>query len=426
MINGVTIPAGAYMKSAYIHDASVTNAKIANLAVDNAKIANLSANKLTAGAVAVGEYIQSSGYVSGSAGWRIHGDGSAEFANIYARGNIRATSFSAITINANEHIKQGQTAYNTGTGFFLGDNGAGVPVFSLGVAGSSGLTWNGSVLAIKGDITGSNGSFSGDISAATGNFGGVITGTLQGATGTFSGRLSAGVLDSSAFSGQTITYATPGYYTVVIPNLEWSSVSMRVTLVGAGGGAQSGWGNYGGGILTSTGDGAGGKSGASITSTFANVTPGASMTLTIGQGGLGGLQAGNTDWYPGGTSPDGQPGRDGYATTLSGYVSASGGQGGGKWQGRGMYFDFDSGDIGQASSLAAGGTASVSGNLGSGGGGGWSDKSNDTQGPGGNGGNGYAVIEFFDPNFVVTNVRYRELINWLDTLGHGSVPTAAR
>jgi hypothetical protein len=59
LIDGVTVPAGAYMKAAYIHDASITNAKIANAAVDNAKIAdaaiddakiaNLSADKVTFG-----------------------------------------------------------------------------------------------------------------------------------------------------------------------------------------------------------------------------------------------------------------------------------------------------------------------------------------------------------------------------------------
>lgn len=42
VINGVTIPAGTYMKSAYIYDGVITNAKIGNLAVDSAKIANLS------------------------------------------------------------------------------------------------------------------------------------------------------------------------------------------------------------------------------------------------------------------------------------------------------------------------------------------------------------------------------------------------
>lgn len=39
-IGGVSVPAGAYMKAAYIHDAAITNAKIADLAVDSAKIAN--------------------------------------------------------------------------------------------------------------------------------------------------------------------------------------------------------------------------------------------------------------------------------------------------------------------------------------------------------------------------------------------------
>lgn len=41
-INGVNVPAGAYMKAAFIHDAAITNAKIANLAVDSAKIADAS------------------------------------------------------------------------------------------------------------------------------------------------------------------------------------------------------------------------------------------------------------------------------------------------------------------------------------------------------------------------------------------------
>ena len=59
VISGVTIPAGTYMKAAYIHDATITTAKIADAAItnakildatiQNAKIANLSAEKITAG-----------------------------------------------------------------------------------------------------------------------------------------------------------------------------------------------------------------------------------------------------------------------------------------------------------------------------------------------------------------------------------------
>lgn len=58
-IGGVSVPAGAYMKAAFIHDAAITNAKIANLAVDTAKIADaaitnakindLNASKINAG-----------------------------------------------------------------------------------------------------------------------------------------------------------------------------------------------------------------------------------------------------------------------------------------------------------------------------------------------------------------------------------------
>lgn len=50
-INGVSVPAGAYLKAAYIHDASISNAKILNL--DAAKIiaGTLSASQITTGAL---------------------------------------------------------------------------------------------------------------------------------------------------------------------------------------------------------------------------------------------------------------------------------------------------------------------------------------------------------------------------------------
>lgn len=42
VIGGVSVPAGTYMKAAYIHDASIINAKIANGAIDSAKIVDAS------------------------------------------------------------------------------------------------------------------------------------------------------------------------------------------------------------------------------------------------------------------------------------------------------------------------------------------------------------------------------------------------
>jgi len=44
VIDGTTIPAGTYMKKAFIHDATITTAKINDLAVTNAKISNLAVN----------------------------------------------------------------------------------------------------------------------------------------------------------------------------------------------------------------------------------------------------------------------------------------------------------------------------------------------------------------------------------------------
>lgn len=49
IINGVTVPAGVYIRDAFIANGTITNAKIANAAIDNAKIANLSAEKINAG-----------------------------------------------------------------------------------------------------------------------------------------------------------------------------------------------------------------------------------------------------------------------------------------------------------------------------------------------------------------------------------------
>lgn len=50
-VNGVTVPAGTYMKAAYIADATIGRAMIQDAAIDDAKIANLSAAKITAGTI---------------------------------------------------------------------------------------------------------------------------------------------------------------------------------------------------------------------------------------------------------------------------------------------------------------------------------------------------------------------------------------
>jgi len=89
-VNGVTVPVGVYMDAGFIKNGTITNAKIGNAAIDDAKIANLSAAKITAGSIGVGSFIESTGFITGSQGWRIHGNGFAEFAATAIRGQLTA------------------------------------------------------------------------------------------------------------------------------------------------------------------------------------------------------------------------------------------------------------------------------------------------------------------------------------------------
>jgi hypothetical protein len=73
-----------------IANLAIVNTQIANATITDAKIANVSVSKLTAGSIAVGEYIQSNNYSAGVAGWRIHGNGVAEFAAASIRGQLGA------------------------------------------------------------------------------------------------------------------------------------------------------------------------------------------------------------------------------------------------------------------------------------------------------------------------------------------------
>ena len=90
-INGVSVPPGVYMDAAFISDGTITNAKIGNAAIDDAKISNLSVTKLLAGSIGVGQHIQSTGYVAGLSGWKIHGNGTAEFGAAMIRDQLTAS-----------------------------------------------------------------------------------------------------------------------------------------------------------------------------------------------------------------------------------------------------------------------------------------------------------------------------------------------
>lgn len=182
VINGFTVEPGIYGEAAFFARLVATRGQIGLLSVDDARIASVSVGKLVAGSISVGEHIQSTGYVTGSDGWRINGDGTAEFSGVVVRGTVYANAglIGGITIASNA-VRAGQTAYNTGSGFHLGSDGR----FSLGNSAGNRLTWDGTNLNVVG--------------------GGTFSGALSAATGTFAGRVSGGEFTTGAYTG----YAWP-------------------------------------------------------------------------------------------------------------------------------------------------------------------------------------------------------------------------
>jgi len=103
--------ADATITTAKIGEAQITNALIADATITTAKINDLSADKITSGTITGGEitvggvsntsgFIKSYNFSSGSAGWAINSDGSAEFANATVRGTLNASDITAGTLDA--------------------------------------------------------------------------------------------------------------------------------------------------------------------------------------------------------------------------------------------------------------------------------------------------------------------------------------
>ncbi len=152
-VTGLVMPTNKIFNnniSSYIGDGAISDNYIADLGV----------GKLNAGLLKVGSYIESQGYVvGGSSGWRINASGNAEFNNVTVRGTVVATagSIGGITISSG-NIRSGQTGFNSGTGFFLGNNGN----FSVGNSATNNrLSFDGTTLTIRGALA------AGDIGAGT-------------------------------------------------------------------------------------------------------------------------------------------------------------------------------------------------------------------------------------------------------------------
>jgi hypothetical protein len=239
-VNGVTVPPGVYMDAAFIKNGTIIGAKIANLTVDNAKIISITAAKLTAGAIAVGQYIESTGYVAGSSGWRINGNGTAEFSGVIVRGTIFASA-GAIggSVIASDHMRSSTYTANS-QGWRFNSNGTGqIGGFVVALdhirstnfsAGSAG--WR---LTRTGDFEANSGTFRGALAAATGTF----AGSLSAATGTFAGTLTAAAVNAVNtinLAGDSVTVPVAAR-TVGINDLHnnpdwWTAVQVTINSVG--------------------------------------------------------------------------------------------------------------------------------------------------------------------------------------------------
>jgi hypothetical protein len=386
---------------------SVDGAKIIDATILNAKIVNISADKITTGILNATESIS-----VGSSTERIHITGS---------GRIRSG---------------GAVDFMNGSGFYF-DNPLGLGRAFIG-NGTHYVAWNGSQLTIEannfsltpnsfsfngsGHFTGSlnvNNNFVVDPNGNATMVNATVSGHVDSLTGTFGGQLLAGVLDFSQLDGVRSTYLTPGVYTLTVPV---GKTTMRATLCGASGGGG------GAGNVNGSGGGGGGSTGVYI-ATFTGLTPGATYTLTVGERGARGLRApwgGNFLNY-------GTNGGNGGNTSIAGLLTAVGGGGGGRGgptasfggaAGTNGRIGFAGGGpasspvppdhgYGGPGASAGNGTTILAGNKG--GYGGWAVG---TQGDNAeNGLDGFAYIEFFNPNSVVLQTTYNQLLTKLQNQG---------
>lgn len=261
--------------------------------------------------------------------------------------------------------------------------------------------------------------------------------------------------DPGQFDSIVYTFASAGTFTLTVPDLPegWDTLQLKMSIQGggAGGGGAAGSGQPNANPCAS---GGGGGAGQFMTYDVTAPASGEMLTIVVGTGGGGGSATGSEATRAGSGGSGGQsrvvfPSSTTYAASGgtggtgalnpwgTSYQNAPGGSigGGNGSSGPGRsssgasltYF----GGIGGASRYGAGGSTSGGAGvgLGSGGGGGRCVNINADvvqSYPGGAGRNGQIILEFYDPNVVVLNSRYVPLIQWLDGIGQGPVPNAAR
>jgi len=115
--------------------------------------------------------------------------------------NLGSITAGNITLNSTGYIRGGQTAYNTGTGFWLGYSSG--YKFSIGNPATKYMTWDGSALTIRGTLNASDltaGTINASVIGVTNlNASNITTGTMSGT------RITAGTLNADRIVANTIT-----------------------------------------------------------------------------------------------------------------------------------------------------------------------------------------------------------------------------
>ena len=158
-----------------------------------------------------------------------------------------------VTFNAGGSLKGGQTAYNTGTGFFAGYSG-GAYKFSFGNPAGNRITWDGASLTISGnldfaDVTGSTRpANNADVTVAAFNAG--IAPSSGGITLTGGGHIKGGQTDYATGSGFFLGYSSGYKFSIGSSSkyLRWdgSALSLKGDITGDSSIDITGTGNFGG------------------------------------------------------------------------------------------------------------------------------------------------------------------------------------
>ncbi len=92
-----------------------------HLQITDANITNVSVDTLTSGDLSVGKHIQSSGFTTGSTGFKIEGSGDAEFGNLTARGELKTFG----VLEGTQSAYGGNLIVSSGVGKLIADVASG-------------------------------------------------------------------------------------------------------------------------------------------------------------------------------------------------------------------------------------------------------------------------------------------------------------